>query len=40
MTKQFTRAEVATHNSNRSNWIIIGNKIYDVTKFMDEVRVH
>ncbi|KAI6191782.1 Cytochrome b5 heme-binding domain-containing protein [Aphelenchoides bicaudatus] len=35
-TKTYTRAEVAEHNSNKSNWIIIGNKIYDVTKFMDE----
>ncbi|KAI6173554.1 Cytochrome b5 heme-binding domain-containing protein [Aphelenchoides besseyi] len=36
MTKQLTRAEVAEHNSNKSNWIVIGNKVYDVTKFMDE----
>jgi len=36
MTQTYTRAEVAEHNSNKSNWVIIGNKIYDVTKFMDE----
>ncbi|KAI1730631.1 cytochrome b5-like heme/Steroid binding domain-containing protein [Ditylenchus destructor] len=32
----FTRAEVAEHNSNGSAWIIIGNKVFDVTKFLDE----
>lgn len=34
--KKFTRAEVAEHNSSSSAWIIIGNKVYDVTKFLDE----
>uniref|UniRef100_A0A914CUE6 Cytochrome b5 heme-binding domain-containing protein n=1 Tax=Acrobeloides nanus TaxID=290746 RepID=A0A914CUE6_9BILA len=34
--KKFTRAEVLEHNSNRTCWIIIGNKVYDVTKFLDE----
>ncbi|KAI1706399.1 cytochrome b5-like heme/Steroid binding domain-containing protein [Ditylenchus destructor] len=32
----FTRSEVAEHNSNGSAWIIIGNKVYDVTQFLDE----
>uniref|UniRef100_A0A915EQ05 Cytochrome b5 n=1 Tax=Ditylenchus dipsaci TaxID=166011 RepID=A0A915EQ05_9BILA len=31
-----SRAQVAEHNSNSSAWIIIGNKVYDVTKFLDE----
>ncbi|CAB3400833.1 unnamed protein product [Caenorhabditis bovis] len=34
--KQFSTKEVAEHNTNRSAWIIIGNKVYDVTKFLDE----
>lgn len=33
---QFSRAEVLKHCSNRDCWIIIGNKVYDVTKFLDE----
>lgn len=37
MSKTLTRAEVARHNSNKDVWIIIGNKVYDVTKFLDEV---
>jgi len=34
--KRYTRAEVASHNTSKSSWIIIHNKIYDVTKFLDE----
>uniref|UniRef100_F1LF92 Cytochrome b5 n=1 Tax=Ascaris suum TaxID=6253 RepID=F1LF92_ASCSU len=34
--KKVTRAEVAEHNNNKSTWIILGNKVYDVTKFLDE----
>ncbi|CAD5231303.1 unnamed protein product [Bursaphelenchus okinawaensis] len=36
MTEKFTRAEVAEHNSNKDVWMIIGNKVFDVTKFLDE----
>lgn len=36
MTRKLTRAEVSEHNSNKSAWIIIGNKVFDVTKFLDE----
>lgn len=36
-TDQLTRDEVAKHNSNTDCWIIIGNKVYNVTKFLDEV---
>jgi cytochrome b involved in lipid metabolism len=36
MSKRLTRSEVAEHNSNKSAWVIIGNKVYDVTKFLDE----
>ncbi|VDM45118.1 unnamed protein product [Toxocara canis] len=34
--KKVTRAEVAEHNNNRSTWIVMSNKVYDVTKFLDE----
>ncbi|CAD6187265.1 unnamed protein product [Caenorhabditis auriculariae] len=34
--KTFSRRDVSEHNTNRSAWIVIGNKIYDVTKFLDE----
>ncbi|TKR81220.1 hypothetical protein L596_015130 [Steinernema carpocapsae] len=34
--KQMTTQEVAEHNTNKSAWIIIGNKVFDVTKFLDE----
>jgi len=36
MSKEFTHEEVAEHNSSNSTWIIIGNQVYDVTKFLDE----
>ncbi|KAL7074299.1 hypothetical protein ACQ4LE_006238 [Meloidogyne hapla] len=36
IAKQFTRSEVSENNSNNNCWIIIGNKVYDVTKFLDE----
>ncbi|NWZ06709.1 CYB5 protein, partial [Agelaius phoeniceus] len=28
--------EVQKHNNSQSTWIIIHNRIYDVTKFLDE----
>ncbi|VDL80003.1 unnamed protein product [Nippostrongylus brasiliensis] len=36
MATKLTRKEVAEHNSNKSTWFVIGNKVYDVTKFLDE----
>lgn len=33
-TKTFTRAEVATHNSETDLWVIIDSKVYDLTKFV------
>lgn len=35
--KQYSLAEVAQHNSNKSVWFVIHNNIYDVTEFLNEV---
>uniref|UniRef100_A0A1I7ZS90 Cytochrome b5 n=1 Tax=Steinernema glaseri TaxID=37863 RepID=A0A1I7ZS90_9BILA len=37
-TRQFTRQEVAEHNTTGTAWTIIKNKVYDVTTFLEEVR--
>ena len=34
--KTFTREEVAKHNTEESLWMIIDNKVYDLTDFIDE----
>ncbi|KAF7633390.1 Cytochrome b5 heme-binding domain-containing protein [Meloidogyne graminicola] len=34
--KHFSRSEVASHISEKSVWIILDNKVYDVTKFLLE----
>ncbi|XP_065189670.1 cytochrome b5-like [Sycon ciliatum] len=34
--KVFTKAEIAEHNSSKSCWLVIHNKVYDVTKFLNE----
>lgn len=36
MSKVFTYQEVAEHNSPENTWIIIDDKVYDVSKFLDE----
>jgi cytochrome b involved in lipid metabolism len=36
MSKVYTKSEVAQHNKPDDCWIIINNKIYDVTKFLAE----
>ncbi|GAB1602589.1 cytochrome b5-like [Argonauta hians] len=35
-TKIFRLEEVKDHKNSKSLWLIIDNKVYDVTKFMDE----
>ncbi|XP_053697165.1 cytochrome b5-like isoform X2 [Sabethes cyaneus] len=34
--KQFSRAEVAKHNTQQDLWFIIDDKVYDVTEFQNE----
>lgn len=35
---QHTLAQVAEHNKRDSPWLVIHDKIYDVQKFLEEVR--
>ncbi|XP_062564106.1 cytochrome b5-like isoform X2 [Armigeres subalbatus] len=34
--KQFSYAEVEKHNTPENLWMVIDNKVYDVTKFQNE----
>ncbi|XP_028780775.1 cytochrome b5-like [Neltuma alba] len=34
--KSYTLAEVSQHNHRHDCWIIIGGKVYDVTKFLED----
>lgn len=36
MSKTFTKEEVGKHNTAEDCWIIVHNKVYDVTKFLSE----
>ncbi|KAJ4751893.1 Cytochrome b5 [Rhynchospora pubera] len=36
MTKVFTLAEVKEHNHAKDCWLVIGGKVYDVTKFLED----
>lgn len=38
--KKFTWEEVAKHKTAQSLWVVIHDKVYDITKFMEEVRSH
>lgn len=35
--KVHTYEEIAQHNSRNDLWIVIEGKVYDITKFLDEV---
>lgn len=35
--KKFTYAEVKKHNTAEDVWLVINDKVYDVTKFLKEV---
>ena len=36
--KKYSGEEIKTHQSPESLWVVVHDKVYDVTKFMDEVR--
>lgn len=36
-TEKITLEEVKKHNAAGSSWLVIHNKVFDVTKFLDEV---
>lgn len=36
--KYYTLEEVRMHNMSNDTWLIIHNKIYDITSFLEEVR--
>ena len=36
MTKVFTAEEVSGHKSEKSAWVIIHGKVYDVTSFLND----
>lgn len=35
--KTFTHAQVKEHNNEKDVWIVVRDKVYDVTKFLKEV---
>ena len=34
---KYSWEEIAKHNSAQSLWIVVDDKVYDVTRFMEEV---
>lgn len=34
--KKYSFEEIKTHNTEKSCWLVIHNKVYDVTKFLNE----
>ncbi len=34
--KEYTRADVAQHNSQKDVWIVVKGKVYDVTPYVEE----
>lgn len=37
-TKEYTLKQVAEHKAGSDVWMVIHDRVYDVTKFLDEVR--
>ena len=36
--KYISLAEIKEHNDGKSTWLVIHDKVYDVTSFLEEVR--
>lgn len=39
MCKKYTMQEVSAHNKPNDLWIVINGNVYDVTKFVKDVRI-
>lgn len=37
--KYYTLEEIRKHNHSKSTWLILHHKVYDLTKFLEEVRL-
>ena len=37
LLSKFTWEEIAEHRSAESLWVVVHDKVYDITKFMEEV---
>lgn len=36
--KYFTLEEIGAHNMSNDTWLVIHDKVYDITRFLEEVR--
>ena len=36
---KYTWEEIAKHRNAKSLWVVVHDKVYDITRFMEEVRV-
>lgn len=36
--KYFTLEEIGVHNMSNDTWLVIHDKVYDITRFLEEVR--
>jgi len=36
--KEYTWTEISTHNTESSCWIVLHNKVFDITSFLTKVR--
>lgn len=36
MSQKYTAAQISVHNKDNDLWLVLNNKVYDVTKYVDE----